>query len=469
MLAVAEQRLGESAGRRRRDRAGHRAGPDLARALPDEGEHRLRREELGQAADRLPRARGPGPAASRPATTCVARKRSTSSASPTPAAPCSSRCSRGRMLRSMPRSSSRVARARRTSTRRRRRCWPRGPARRTIRGCSRRSSSSSSRRDTRISRSRVSTPRSRPAARARASCCCAPRCSRPPETWNAPRRTCCGPSRRRRCCPAPSSCSSRSTSARDRLAEARRSFEEAETAGVLHSGARLLLGRLYLSQGELAKAQQAFEKVVADQPELASARNDLAFVLAERGEQLDRALELARGAQQALGDNPAAIDTLGYVYYRGRSPRGGARGAATRDRARRSATRPAVARLCLPSRPGAAGAGPQGRGRGRVPAGARRRRGLPGGRGCAATPRIGARAHSGRRERVVAARRPRARRARTARATRSDAADPHERLARQRATVCSARAPPPRSRSTRSCWCAATACRAARTCRRTCG
>jgi len=101
-----------------------------------------------------------------------------------------------------------------------------------------------------------------------------------------------------------------------RLAEARRSFEEAEAAGVLHSGARLLLGRLYLSQGELAKAQQAFEKVVADLPDLASARNDLAFVLAERGEDLDRALELARGAQQALGDNPAAVDTLGYVYYR---------------------------------------------------------------------------------------------------------------------------------------------------------
>jgi tetratricopeptide (TPR) repeat protein len=101
-----------------------------------------------------------------------------------------------------------------------------------------------------------------------------------------------------------------------KLAEAQRSFEEAEKAGVLHSGARLLLGRLYLSQGELAKAQQAFEKVVAEQPDLASARNDLAFVLAERGEQLERALELARSAQQALGENPAAIDTLGYVYYR---------------------------------------------------------------------------------------------------------------------------------------------------------
>jgi tetratricopeptide (TPR) repeat protein len=101
-----------------------------------------------------------------------------------------------------------------------------------------------------------------------------------------------------------------------RLAEAQRSFEEAESAGVLHSGARLLLGRLYLSQGDLEKAQKAFEQVITDHPEQASARNDLAFVLAQRGEKLDRALELAQEAQRALGDNPAAIDTVGYVHYR---------------------------------------------------------------------------------------------------------------------------------------------------------
>ena len=101
-----------------------------------------------------------------------------------------------------------------------------------------------------------------------------------------------------------------------RLAEAQRSFEQAESAGLLHAGTRLLLARLQLSQGELAKAQQGLEKVVVEQPELASARNDLAFVLAQRGEQLDRALELAHGAQQALGESPEAIDTLGYVHYR---------------------------------------------------------------------------------------------------------------------------------------------------------
>ncbi len=101
-----------------------------------------------------------------------------------------------------------------------------------------------------------------------------------------------------------------------RLAEATRSFEQAASAGLLHPGTRLLLARLYLSQGNLAKAQPVLEQVIVEQPELASARNDLAFVLASRGKQLERALELAQAANQALGENDAAIDTLGYVYYR---------------------------------------------------------------------------------------------------------------------------------------------------------
>jgi tetratricopeptide (TPR) repeat protein len=101
-----------------------------------------------------------------------------------------------------------------------------------------------------------------------------------------------------------------------RLADARRSFEQAAAAGLLHPGTRLLLAQLYLSQGELARAQAVLEQVVVEQPGLASARNDLAFVLASNGDQLERALELAVGARAELGENEAAIDTLGYVYFR---------------------------------------------------------------------------------------------------------------------------------------------------------
>jgi Tfp pilus assembly protein PilF len=108
-----------------------------------------------------------------------------------------------------------------------------------------------------------------------------------------------------------------------KLEEARRSFEQAEEAGVLHSGARLLLGRLYLGDGNTERARAMLEQVVVDHPELWTARNDLAFVLAERGEELDRALQLAREAHAASGENATTADTVGYVHLKAGRPEAG--------------------------------------------------------------------------------------------------------------------------------------------------
>lgn len=104
--------------------------------------------------------------------------------------------------------------------------------------------------------------------------------------------------------------------AQGKLDEARRSFEEAESVGVLHKGARVLLGRLYATAGEEAKAQEMYEKVLAEDPEMVSAKLDLARLLAERDDQLDRALALAEDAQRALPDDPAVADVVGYLYQR---------------------------------------------------------------------------------------------------------------------------------------------------------
>jgi tetratricopeptide (TPR) repeat protein len=54
-------------------------------------------------------------------------------------------------------------------------------------------------------------------------------------------------------------------------------------------------------------------------PELWSAANDLAYLLSEYGDgkkDLDRALVLAEKAKSLSPDNPAAFDTLGWIYYR---------------------------------------------------------------------------------------------------------------------------------------------------------
>ena len=104
--------------------------------------------------------------------------------------------------------------------------------------------------------------------------------------------------------------------AQDKLDLVQRSFEEAEAAGVLHGGARALLARLYLARGEAEKAQATYERVVAESPEIAPAKNDLAFMLASRGGDLDRALRLAEEADRALPESANAADTRGFVLLR---------------------------------------------------------------------------------------------------------------------------------------------------------
>ena len=85
---------------------------------------------------------------------------------------------------------------------------------------------------------------------------------------------------------------------------------------MLHGGARALLARLYLARGDAEKAQAIYERVVAESPEIAPAKNDLAFMLASRGGDLERALRLAEEADRALPESANAADTRGFVLLR---------------------------------------------------------------------------------------------------------------------------------------------------------
>jgi tetratricopeptide (TPR) repeat protein len=104
--------------------------------------------------------------------------------------------------------------------------------------------------------------------------------------------------------------------AQDKLEESRRSFEQAEAAGVLHSGARLLLARFYLNDGDTDRARELMEQAVADNPELWNAKQHLAFVLAEQGKDFERALALAREAHARSQGSPETADTIGWVHLR---------------------------------------------------------------------------------------------------------------------------------------------------------
>ena len=105
--------------------------------------------------------------------------------------------------------------------------------------------------------------------------------------------------------------------AQGREAEVRRAFEEADANDALHGGARVLLARLHLAAGDTEAARAAYERVIRDTPEIAGpARNDLAFLLASRNQELETAQALAVAAQRALPGNPNVSDTLGFVLLR---------------------------------------------------------------------------------------------------------------------------------------------------------
>lgn len=103
-----------------------------------------------------------------------------------------------------------------------------------------------------------------------------------------------------------------------RLREAIASYEELSLA----PERRVLLARLYRDAGERDRARETLEGVLRERADLPGAKNDLAYLLAERGEALDRARTLAREALAALPGDAAVIDTLGYVELRrGRADR----------------------------------------------------------------------------------------------------------------------------------------------------
>ncbi len=71
--------------------------------------------------------------------------------------------------------------------------------------------------------------------------------------------------------------------------------------------------QLTLATGDDAGGEARLRKVVRQAPGSVGARNDLAWILAEKGEELDYALELAQEAK-ALDASPDILDTLGFVH-----------------------------------------------------------------------------------------------------------------------------------------------------------
>ena len=63
-------------------------------------------------------------------------------------------------------------------------------------------------------------------------------------------------------------------------------------------------------------ARRVYERELQLNSDDALAKNNLAWVLAEHGGNIDVALKLAQQAQEKLYGNPQVTDTIGWVYYK---------------------------------------------------------------------------------------------------------------------------------------------------------
>jgi len=86
------------------------------------------------------------------------------------------------------------------------------------------------------------------------------------------------------------------------------------------AGPPTMAGMILEAQGRPDEARRRYERVVEMDPRAAVASNNLAWTYASRGEQLDRALQLAQAAKAGLPDSHEVNDTLAFVYIKKQMP-----------------------------------------------------------------------------------------------------------------------------------------------------
>ncbi|MBL6955957.1 MAG: tetratricopeptide repeat protein [Chlorobium phaeobacteroides] len=80
--------------------------------------------------------------------------------------------------------------------------------------------------------------------------------------------------------------------------------------------AHITLAMAYDRLQDQLKSISAYKDVLSLDPENALALNNLAYLYAERGENLNEAIEYAKTAVESDPDNPVYLDTLGWLYYK---------------------------------------------------------------------------------------------------------------------------------------------------------
>jgi Tfp pilus assembly protein PilF len=108
--------------------------------------------------------------------------------------------------------------------------------------------------------------------------------------------------------------------AQGKLDQARAGFDEVYRRNPQDVGAATMAAMILDAQSNGAEARKRYTAILARHPRAGVAANNLAWMMAEEGRDLDEALALARTAVEVMPNRSEALDTLGWVYYRQELP-----------------------------------------------------------------------------------------------------------------------------------------------------
>jgi tetratricopeptide (TPR) repeat protein len=101
-----------------------------------------------------------------------------------------------------------------------------------------------------------------------------------------------------------------------RLGDARQRYEEMVKRQPDNIAAHTMVAMLLQAENKPAEAKARYEKILQIDSRAVVAANNLAYMHAEAGTELDIALQLARTASSSMPNEPDFNDTLGWVYYK---------------------------------------------------------------------------------------------------------------------------------------------------------
>src|SRR5580704_8430214 len=76
------------------------------------------------------------------------------------------------------------------------------------------------------------------------------------------------------------------------------------------------LSNCYVQKGDIATGEKILEEILAKEPKDPSVNNDLGYLYADQGKHLPRAEGMIRIALTAEPDNPAYLDSMGWVLFK---------------------------------------------------------------------------------------------------------------------------------------------------------